>query len=390
MLAVPAMRVSQFGVDFYQALLSAADVDRLVRFETLGYGAAAPRSKGARRRGGPVINWELLEKRIASSEAAYQRPIIRKKIAELVAYYAACQESRNLPAIPGAVIIASETPLEFSPARGGAGYGSLRPDGGRGAVGMLQLPEQEGSLRAIDGQHRLLALQQFVHSEGNHDFQVPAVIFDRLAPDHVVELFVTINAKHTRLNPSHLISLAGRRLYQEAGLALAHDVVRDLNERADSPLRGEIRMLGVGRGKVSQAPLAEEIKLIVKNVQAFGGDRAVREFSDSARAFFLAYFKQIARAFPIAWSGRKYSVKTATALRAFLRVAPDVIAGLRDARADLTDARAIGALLAPWSDRIGDSRFETEGEWRRKQAGGTRATVELLARELREGMRPNA
>ncbi len=29
--------------------------------------------------------------------------------------------------------------------------------------------------------------------------QVPAVIFDNLAPDQVVELFVTINAKHTKL-----------------------------------------------------------------------------------------------------------------------------------------------------------------------------------------------
>src|SRR5690242_18683027 len=100
------MRVNQFGVEFYLASLSAHDVERLVRFETLGYGEhGAPASHKAKK-GGPTINWELLEKRIASSEAAYQRPIIRKKISELVAYYHTCQEARNLPAIPGAVIIA--------------------------------------------------------------------------------------------------------------------------------------------------------------------------------------------------------------------------------------------------------------------------------------------
>jgi hypothetical protein len=32
-------------------------------------------------------------------------------------------------------------------------------------------------------------------------------------------------------------------------------------------------------------------------------------------------------------------------------------------------------------------RFETDGEWRRKLAGGTRGTVDLLAKELRDAMK---
>jgi len=36
---------------------------------------------------------------------------------------------------------------------------------------------------------------------------------------------------------------------------------------------------------------------------------------------------------------------------------------------------------------VGDARFDTEGEWRSKQAGGTRGTVELLVRELRNALR---
>jgi hypothetical protein len=36
---------------------------------------------------------------------------------------------------------------------------------------------------------------------------VPAIIFDQLPEDHIVQMFVTINAKHTRLNASHLKSL---------------------------------------------------------------------------------------------------------------------------------------------------------------------------------------
>ena len=37
MITVPARRVKQFGVEFYQAGLTAKDIDRLVKFEVLGY-----------------------------------------------------------------------------------------------------------------------------------------------------------------------------------------------------------------------------------------------------------------------------------------------------------------------------------------------------------------
>ena len=48
-------------------------------------------------------------------------------------------------------------------------------------------------------------------------------LFDRLPEDHVVQMFVTINAKHTRLNASHLVSLSGRQLYRDENLAAAHE-----------------------------------------------------------------------------------------------------------------------------------------------------------------------
>ena len=92
----------------------------------------------------------------------------------------------------------------------------------------------------------------------------------------------------------------------------------------------------------------------------------------------MNYFKQIALVFGGAWNGRKYSIKSATALRAFIRVAPDVVRRLDQEHADRADFRAIGRVIAPWGRRIGDLRFETEGAWKR---GGT--TVDSLAKELR-------
>jgi DGQHR domain-containing protein len=170
-----------------------------------------------------------LERRIAQGEAAFQRPVIRRKIEDLLRYYRECQEAGNLPAIPGAVIIIAERGLRFT------------PSGTNPNLGLLQIPEEPGILRALDGQHRLLALHAAAKELGG--LEVPAVLFDNLDDRQVVELFVTINAKHTRLNPSHLISLAGRRLYADENQALAHDIIRALNETESSPLRGEIRIL---------------------------------------------------------------------------------------------------------------------------------------------------
>ena len=117
-------------------------------------GAAGPR---AQKRAGsrPRCNWDLLERRIASNEKAYQRQIIRKKIDELVQYYEQCRQARDLPSIPGAVIISCDEPLKFEPVEEGR------------TLGMLKVPEREGILRAIDGQHRLLALHADIEQFGD-------------------------------------------------------------------------------------------------------------------------------------------------------------------------------------------------------------------------------
>ena len=299
MLSVPSLRLNQFGVRFYEALLSGADLQSLVGFEVLSFGPDSQTTRGKKKKTTGRVNWEFLEKKIAASEQAFQRPIIQKKIEELVAYYLQCADSGTLPAIPGSVLLVSERRLEFSPSSG-------RPDSGS-----LKLPEESGILRALDGQHRLLALHQLAEKHNLKDFQVPAVVFDNLTADQVVELFVTINSKHTKLNPSHLISLSGRRLYRDENLAAAHDVIRALNEDDHSPLRGQIKVLGIGRGSVTQASLADELRDVFASMDAAGG-RIAKEFRENARRFFLNYFKAAARAFPVAFAGRKYSIRTAT------------------------------------------------------------------------------
>lgn len=373
MLSVPSLRLNQFGVRFYEALLSGADLQSLVGFEVLSFGTDTQTTRGKKKTKGGRVNWEFLEKKISASERAFQRPIIQKKIDELVAYYLQCADSGTLPAIPGSVLLVSDRRLDFD------------ASGGRADNGSLKLPEESGILRALDGQHRLLALHQLAEKHNLKDFQVPAVVFDNLTPDQVVELFVTINSKHTKLNPSHLISLSGRRLYRDENLAAAHDLIRTLNENEGSPLKGQIKVLGIGRGTVTQASLADELRDVFAATDAAGG-RISREFRENARRFFLNYFKATARAFPVAFAGRKYSIKSASALRAFIRIVPYVIAMIRSRGGDVWSAGELDAALRPWSESIGDRRFETETVWKEKLTAGTRSAVEILARELRQGL----
>ena len=366
MIKVSAIQMQQFGVRFYQASLTAKDIDKLVRFEVLTYGEQHhPAVRGKKR---PIstakVNWDLLERRIGASDKAYQRQIIRRKIDELVQYFEQCRLARDLPSIPGAVIISCDEKLSFAPVEAGS------------QLGVLNVPEREGILRAIDGQHRLLAMHADIERFGKEMFTVPAVIFDQLPEDHIVQMFVTINAKHTRLNSSHLVSLSGRQLYKDDSLAAAHDIVRALNERDQSPLCGDIKLLGVGKGHVAQAPIAQELKRLFQS-DAFGGSRKTEDFQEESKRFFVSYFKQIALVFVAAWNGRKYSIKSSTALRAFIRVAPDVVRRLDQEHVERADFRAIGRVISPWGHRIGDLRFETDGAWKK----GT--SVDSLTKELR-------
>ena len=271
MISVAALRMQQFGVQFYQASLTAKDIDKLVRFEVLNYGEQGTAPGVARQRApveGPLGSartpHRLEREGVSAPDHPQEDRRARRSTTSSAVRRATCRR------FAGAVIISCDEPLKFEP---------IARDP---SLGILKVPEREGILRAIDGQHRLLALHAGMEQFGGENFTVPAVIFDRLPEDHVVQMFVTINAKHTRLNASHLVSLSGRQLYRDENLAAAHDVVRALSEREDSPLHGEIKLLGVGHGRVAQAPLAQELKKLFAT-DAFGPGKKGDEFREDAK-----------------------------------------------------------------------------------------------------------
>src|SRR6266508_3993463 len=142
MRTVPAVKIQQFRQEFYLLNLSATDVQRLVRFEVLGDAGVDGARRAARRARPSPVNWVEIERKVHTSEKAFQRPILRKKIEELAEHYRQCHEDGAVPAIPGAVLLVSEEPVAFT------------AQGANPFVGLVQMSESEGTLRVLDGQHR--------------------------------------------------------------------------------------------------------------------------------------------------------------------------------------------------------------------------------------------
>lgn len=385
MLTLPALLVRQYHQSFYLLNLTAADVERLVRFEVLGETGLDDRPRRARRGAASAsrVHWEALEAHVHTSDKAYQRPIMRKKVEELATYYEQCRREGDLPAIPGSVLLTTDAPVTFSP--------HTNP-----LVGLVQLDEREGALRVLDGQHRLLALAALLASpelgdEGRaaaRSLQVPAVLFAGMAPEAVVEMFVTINSKHTRLNPSLLFSLKGRQLFSDPVDAKIHDALKLLHEREGSPLEGQIRLLGVGPGKVSQAGLAQELRDVMRYLRQpeRGPSDWVDAFQDKLGDFYLHYFREVARVFEAGWASKKHSLRSSIALRAFLQCSREVVPRVWRTGAPVREA--LRPMLAPWRERVGVERFETSSAWRMKAAGGGKETTRTLARELAAALAP--
>lgn len=385
MLTLPGLKIQQFAQEFFLLNLTASDVERMVRFEVLGETAIQGRASGKRsaasrtRRQAKAspVNWAEIEHKVETSEKAYQRPILRKKIDEIAHYYLQCRDDGAVPAIPGAVLLTTDEPIEFT------------AEESNPLVGLVRMSGEDGTLRVLDGQHRLLALAALLNSPDLSSeargaaqlLQVPAILFAGLPAPSIVEMFVTINSKHTRLNPSLLFSLKGRQLYADPLDARIHDVISKLNSADSSPLRGQIKMLGVGPGRVAQAGLAQELRRALDTLRtAHEGAPWIGDLLEHLERFYLLYFKEVARVFSDAWGSKKHSILSLIALRAFIQVsqqvAPEVWRIGGDPRA------AVRSLLGPWAERVGSARFETAGAWRERAAGGGKETTRALAREL--------
>ncbi len=132
---------------------------------------------------------------------------------------------------------------------------------------MMTFPFKDNIAKVLDGQHRIAGLENY--RQNGSSFQINIVIFVEMDLEDQAIVFATINKTQTKVNKSlvaDLFDFAKNRSPQKT----AHNIVRALNEKKDSPFEGKIKILGTANDKeketITQAIFTDSlIKYISKD-----------------------------------------------------------------------------------------------------------------------------
>lgn len=319
--------------------------------------------------------------KIERSDKAFQRPLKRQKIRDLVRFYESVSQQ---PAIPGTILLITGETLNFRSAEEGSN------------IGYLSEPSEPFDI--VDGQHRVAGLHFFsreLEAKGQPGIldriDVPTLIFDGKSADYAAEMFVTINATQTKINKSHLVDLLDKVTMATPQEKFAARLVQELYKDDRSPLQYRINLLG-GRSKaekwILQSELYNEIFRLVKAEDRLGRRRPSvfdREFdlrADRAAPFVVDYLRAVKRVFGDAWDNPEYEVTDSVCLKAYLRVLGQLAdeGPVLDAWRRVRSEDAFVPKLRPWADFREDLR--TEGFFTRFAAKGPVERVRMVQKEL--------
>ena len=357
-----ATQIRQKDSIFYFANYPAKELLAKVRFISRFYGEGEQIAPGRIAQDDDIAQFIA---KIERTDEAFQRVMSRAKVRQLKNFY---ETAVTQPPIPGTVLLFTSETLRYQSVQDGMGH----------------LTEPSAKFLIIDGQHRLAALQFYLHERPDDaaTINVPCMIFDGRSEDFAAEMFVIINSTPTRINKSHLIDLYERVSWAAPDRKFAARLVEKLYSEGDSPLRYRINRLG-GRSQrdkwILQAELFNELHRWVKgrwrSIQLAGGSSKevpryygmVRDFLKAARA-----------AWGEAWGKDNTMVTRPVTIKAMLRVCADL------ARED--GDREEGRLarweerLSPWSAMARE--FREDGFYERFAAKGEVERVARIHREL--------
>ena len=166
-----ATQIRQKDGVFYFVSYRAKDLLAKVRFISRFYGEGEQIEPGRVSEDDDIAQFIA---RIERTDSAFQRSISRGKVRQLKNFY---ETAVTQPPIPGTVLLFTSERLTFRPSG----------DGGAGTIN-----EPGSKFLIIDGQHRLAALNFYLHERPDDaaTINVPCIIFDG-------------DRKSTRLNSSH-------------------------------------------------------------------------------------------------------------------------------------------------------------------------------------------
>ncbi|MDH4192012.1 MAG: DGQHR domain-containing protein [Betaproteobacteria bacterium] len=362
-MTVQATQIRQKDGIFYFASYRAKDLLAKVRFISRFYGEGEEIAPGRIAEDDDIAQFIS---RIERTDAAFQRTLSRAKVRQLKNFY---ETAVTQPPIPGTVLLFTSERLNF------------RSDGD-GGVGHLSEPNAKFLI--IDGQHRLAALNFYLHERPADaaTINVPCIIFDGRSEDFAAEMFVIINSTPTRINKSHLVDLYERVSWAAPDRKFAARLVERLYVEGDSPLRYRINRLG-GRSQrdkwVLQAEIFNELHRWVRgrwrSIQLAGGSsKEVPRYYGMVKDFL----KAARSVWGDAWGKDGYMVTKPVTIKAMIRVCADLARDdgeNEDGRLARWEER-----LAPWTEMI--KQFRDDGFYERFPARGEVERVARIHREL--------
>lgn len=280
-----------------------------------------------------VINSKILRdiafvsRRESTNREGYQRYLSKKRIKDVGEYI-----KKPKATFPNSIIVnfdREKVHFESSP---------------DSSHGILVISREKGVAWIIDGQHRLLG---FDYSEGK-EFDLLVAAFLGLSLRDQATIFKIINSKQKGVSPSliyDLIDLTKDAEYQDER---AHEIVKALNDDSDSPWLREIKMIGVGKGIISQAAFIGELKRLLK-------DPIFKEYPSGEQIKILKdYFGVFKELFPDAWVSKSHVLCKTIGVAATLLIMPKVLIHCR-IRNSFTKATMLIIL-----EGIKDSQVATE------------------------------
>lgn len=216
--------------------------------------------------------------------------------------------------------------------------------------------KDESVAQIIDGQHRLEGLAAYRNTGGEPlNFELNVTIFVDLDLDDQAQIFSVINKAQTKVNKSLVYDLYEYARYRSPQKT-AHDIVRLLNRREDSPFYRKIKILGSAadseRETIAQATFAEAIIHYISEKPMVDRDNLRRTFKSLDnlpreryvfRPLFikdkdeyiaktlLNYFSSVAKKWPLSWNEKTAGniLNKSTGLLALMRLYRDIVNELK-------------------------------------------------------------
>ena len=158
---------------------------------------------------------------------------------------------------------------------------------------ILKSDVKENSLTVIDGQHRLAGL---LTSEITDTFDVSISLFINSSLPEASKIFRDINGNQKPVNKSFIYDLFSNiEAEQYLVEAKLHKICGYLNKDKNSPFYNQIKMLGTGKGSISQSFFIEYAKEALKKTQ--NKDLKAQEILN----LFYDYFVEVQRLYEKYW-----------------------------------------------------------------------------------------